>query len=488
MPPKKTSANSRTKGSTLGEPTKPSKRMAIKPNLPAPARTTSSLKKSPGEIRRLKAHLQAATSRVEQAEASLILLRLKPQTEFEDAHVTWFKSEENNLQGKDKFRPPKGSVIIYPRLANIWFLCKPNTLTMVAPEFWVPAKGEDVHEYDLYASNAYKDLWQLDTKFLVARVKSPRVDQFPFYGCLLNNTVFPSTDDENVFYVVQNPDRSYAPYWEYALALWELKAAQGTGQPLVRWVDIDFSKPRPWFCNKWAFTIMRLEAGLPTDIPGDPMKLAMLGACRDPPYNRAPVSEEEWAKLPGAVGDDEANMSDAVSLPDDIEDGRPTSSTWDPATRLAAPVRHEGGEGSGEEVGEEVEAPMELEAGEQSEVPPPEIEMEESSQAQHQVEEALFPPSPAESRASPAPTSPSQPSPLGQVQQISGTQPDPPAAADQSPSAAASSPPPTQAAPSTARNFFLPPPAPGAWRGPPSGPRGPPNTREQSRGFTPAPY
>ncbi|QRV74583.1 hypothetical protein RhiJN_02598 [Ceratobasidium sp. AG-Ba] len=346
MPPKKTSANSRAKGSTLGEPRKPSKRMAIKPNLPAPAPTTSSLKKSPGEIRRLKAHLQAATSRVEQAEASPVLLRLKPQTEFEDAHVTWFKSEENNLQGKDKFRPPKGSVIIYPRLANIWFLCKPDTLTMVAPEFWVPAKGEDVHEYDLYAvmhsgndpcrkltrtysghvplkSNAYKDLWQLDTKFLVARVKSPRVDQFPFYGCLLNNTVFPSTDDENVFYVVQNPDRSYAPYWEYALALWELKAAQGTGQPLVRWVDIDFSKPRPWFCNKWAFTIMRLEAGLPTDIPGDPMKLAMLGACRDPPYNRAPVSEEEWAKLPGAVGDDEANMSDAVSLPDDIEDGRP---------------------------------------------------------------------------------------------------------------------------------------------------------------------
>ncbi|QRW03493.1 hypothetical protein RhiLY_02492 [Ceratobasidium sp. AG-Ba] len=405
----------------------------------------------------LKAHLQAATSRVEQAEASPVLLRLKPQTEFEDAHVTWFKSEENNLQGKDKFRPPKGSSYT-PDWRTSGFCASP-TLTMVAPEFWVPAKGEDVHEYDLYAvMHSGNDPCRKLTRTYSGHVPS------------------------------RNPDRSYAPYWEYALALWELKAAQGTGQPLVRWVDIDFSKPRPWFCNKWAFTIMRLEAGLPTDIPGDPMKLAMLGACRDPPYNRAPVSEEEWAKLPGAVGDDEANMSDAVSLPDDIEDGRPTSSTWDPATRLAAPVRHEGGEGRGGGRGGgsggahgaggrravRGASPRDRDGG----VIP----------GAAQVEEALFPPSPAESRASPAPTSPSQPSPLGQVQQISGTQPDPPAAADQSPSAAASSPPPTQAAPSTARNFFLPPPAPGAWRGPPSGPRGPPNTREQSRGFTPAPY
>ncbi|QRV83691.1 hypothetical protein RhiJN_11707 [Ceratobasidium sp. AG-Ba] len=90
-------------------------------------------------------------------------------------------------------------------------------------------------------------------------------------------------------------------------SVWALKKAQGVEvEELPTWVDINISKPRPWFCNKWAFEVMRLECGLPKRIEGDPDRLAMLGECRfaTGAARRAPLTEEEWAALDSQPGDD----------------------------------------------------------------------------------------------------------------------------------------------------------------------------------------
>ncbi|KAG8690916.1 hypothetical protein FRC11_008153 [Ceratobasidium sp. 423] len=190
----------------------------------------------------------------------------------------------------------------------------------------------------LYEDESHPDLWQMEVKPVVASVGTPYMGKVDFFGCQIECVIFPSAYEENIFYVAQNPDPNYKPFWEATRAVWDVEAFQGKEQPLKEWVDVDLTKARPWYMSNWAMKLLRLEHGLPPTIPEDPPRLAMLGACREGigANRRAPKTEAEWLAIPlnrCDEGDDECNDSDAESIYDHAERGLPTSSSWDPVTK-----------------------------------------------------------------------------------------------------------------------------------------------------------
>ncbi|KAG8714403.1 hypothetical protein FRC11_008631, partial [Ceratobasidium sp. 423] len=190
----------------------------------------------------------------------------------------------------------------------------------------------------LYMDESNPDLWQMDTELVVAAVKTPFTDDLSFFGCEMPCVIFTSAADEYVVYVAQTPDPNYKMFWEATRAVWAVEAFRGKEEPLEPWEDVDLASPRPWWMNKWAMTLLRLEHHLPPDIPEDPPRRAMLGACRHArqAVRRAPKTKDEWLAIPldkCDEGDDEWNDSYAASIYDNVECGLPTSSSWDPATK-----------------------------------------------------------------------------------------------------------------------------------------------------------
>ncbi|KAG9074263.1 hypothetical protein FRC06_010808, partial [Ceratobasidium sp. 370] len=45
---------------------------------------------------------------------------------------------------------------------------------------------------------------------------------------------------------------------------------QGEELRLVPWQDLDLDGPRPWFFNRWAVMVLRLEHGKASDAPRRP--------------------------------------------------------------------------------------------------------------------------------------------------------------------------------------------------------------------------
>ncbi|QRW09522.1 hypothetical protein RhiLY_08521 [Ceratobasidium sp. AG-Ba] len=284
------------------------------------------------------------------------LFRRFPGSGFEVAEDYDFRSELNYPLGDERrMQLPQNHLPEFPRLVNNWVLCEAGTRNPVVPALRKPGVQHDKAVYSLYGvMNPGNDgarrltytytgytplrkpsdpqLWQLQTKLMVARVSTPFRGHFSFRGCQLPATIFPSAVHEDYYYAVQNPDKNYRAYADLMVAMWKVHAAKGHCVALEEWEDVDVGKPRLWFMNKWATGLMRMERGLPRDHPDDPQRLAMLGECRLPPHNRAPTTEEEWAILASEVGDDECDGTDAGSLVDDYENPRPCSWSWNPET------------------------------------------------------------------------------------------------------------------------------------------------------------
>ncbi|KAG9100222.1 hypothetical protein FRC06_004400 [Ceratobasidium sp. 370] len=260
-------------------------------------------------------------------------------------------------------RPREGYIHLLQRTCNSWALLDATTKRMVTPEFRAREDPDDHNVYDLvgfmsplndgarrasralsgytplYAQTSHPDLWQMQTKFMRVQVLTPRTAHVHFFGNMIPCVVFPSATSKEVEYVVQTPDRYFKPYWEAATARWAVAHAQGEEQRLVTWQDLDLDGPRPWFLNKWAVTVLRLEHGKPATHPDDPARPAMLGNCRLATRARdlrAPTTEAEWLEIPVEdcdPNDDEAGESDAGSINDDVERGLPTCHDWDPETK-----------------------------------------------------------------------------------------------------------------------------------------------------------
>ncbi|CUA69783.1 hypothetical protein RSOLAG22IIIB_14128 [Rhizoctonia solani] len=195
----------------------------------------------------------------------------------------------------------------------------------------------------LYKTRSHPDLWQMQTKVIGAEVGTPYMGHVNFYGCQVPCILFPSLS-KDVEYAVQNPDPKYKPFWDATIAAWAVEHAQGNVEALVPWKDVDLSKPRSWWMPKWTMRVLRYEHGLPPDHPNDPERLAMLGNCRllKKGKKRAPQTMAEWAAIPvskSQPGDDEAGLSDAGSINDDVERGLPTSSHWDPVSKKTTTPR-----------------------------------------------------------------------------------------------------------------------------------------------------
>ncbi|KAG8722116.1 hypothetical protein FRC08_006885 [Ceratobasidium sp. 394] len=197
----------------------------------------------------------------------------------------------------------------------------------------------------LYATRSHQNVWQMQTKVLVAKVKTPYMGVLKFFGCEVPCVIFRSAEHDNVEYGVQNPDGRYKQFWDATIAVWAVEHALGNEQMLKPWVDVDPAQPRPWYFNNWAMRVLRYEHGLPVTHPSDPERRAMLGACRRAgraAERREPKTEEEWLAIPSDQcdsGDDEEGSSDAGSINDDVRTGLPTSSQWDPKTKKSISPR-----------------------------------------------------------------------------------------------------------------------------------------------------
>ncbi|KAG8768644.1 hypothetical protein FRC12_005449 [Ceratobasidium sp. 428] len=252
----------------------------------------------------------------------------------------------------------KGDLHCYQRAMNSWALREVGTGRLVVPEL----PGDQAVEYELvgfaspisdgsrrvsrvlagrtplYADESHGDLWQMPTTLMKTRVRAPRMGTIDFYGCQIPCILFPSALVENMEYAVQSPDPTYEPFQSAMLARWNVYFAEGRAQALEPWKDIDLAAPRPWWCNEWAMTIMRLEQNIPPN-PDDPKRRAALGLCRTARRivdRRAPTNEREWLAIDEErfmSGDDEAGDDDAGSIVDDTESGVPTSSSWDRVTK-----------------------------------------------------------------------------------------------------------------------------------------------------------
>ncbi|KAG8779358.1 hypothetical protein FRC12_024344 [Ceratobasidium sp. 428] len=266
--------------------------------------------------------------------------------------------DPNNPEHKH-LKPKKGDLHCYQRAMNSWALREVGTKQLVVPEL----PGDQAVEYELvgfaspisdgsrrvsrvlagltplYKGESHGDLWQMPTTLMKTRVREPRMGTIHFYGCQIPCILFPSALAENVEYAVQCPDTAYEPFQSAMLARWDVYLAEGRAQLALKpWKDIDLAAPRPWWCNKWAMTIMRLEQNIPPN-PDDPKRRAALGLCRTARRiadRRAPTNEREWLAIDEELfmsGDDEAGDSDAGSIIDDTESGVPTSSSWDRVTK-----------------------------------------------------------------------------------------------------------------------------------------------------------
>ena len=156
--------------------------------------------------------------------------------------------------------------------------------------------------------------------------------------------IFSSLKNASIEYAVQSPDPQYKPFWDAAIAAWAVEHEQGHVDALVPWKDVKLEEPRPWWMPVWSMRVLRLEFGLPPDHPDDPKRRAMLGGCRfgKKGNRRAPTTAAEWAAIPeskSSPGDDEAGLSDAGSINDDVERGLPTSSHWDKVTKKSTTPR-----------------------------------------------------------------------------------------------------------------------------------------------------
>ncbi|KAG8722122.1 hypothetical protein FRC08_006891 [Ceratobasidium sp. 394] len=282
-------------------------------------------------------------------------------------HDEWFRFKNEVRDPTDRtqdyLKPPEGHTTLCQRTANNWALLDPATGKMVIPEFKSRNDPQDENVYvivgymtpmndgsrrasrgisghtPLYKTQSHENLWQMKTKVLKDEVLTPRAGHAFFFGNKIPCVIFPSANNTEVEYIAQTPDRHFRPYWRAATERWALAHARGEEQELPVWRDVDLTKPRPWYLNKWAMTVMRLEQGLPPTHPDDPERPAMLGLCRLKKRardRRAPTTEAEWSAIPVEdcdPGDDTAGASDAGSINDDVERGLPTCHDWDPATK-----------------------------------------------------------------------------------------------------------------------------------------------------------
>lgn len=132
------------------------------------------------------------------------------------------------------------------------------------------------------------------------------------------------------------PDQEYVDMW--APVLERLEAAPGGGNrprreemqeldPEYRpgpFTPADLSLPASPTLNRWAHYVLRLEVKLPMSRPDDPDVVAPLSEDAYQEYRRQRKRGTPWK---GAEGDDEAGLSDALSLKDGWEsDVRPLPS------------------------------------------------------------------------------------------------------------------------------------------------------------------
>ncbi|KAG9100100.1 hypothetical protein FS749_016290 [Ceratobasidium sp. UAMH 11750] len=265
-------------------------------------------------------------------------------------------------------KPKKGTEHYFWRVVNAWSLVD-NQNNMVIPQF---AKRDDTRDQQvcwlygftsplsdgarrgsrylsgrtpLYKTVTHENVWQMQTKIMKVRVKTPYMGHLEFYGCKIPCVIFPSFLNNNIFYGVQNVDRNYVPHWNAAIARWAVQHALGNELALRPWQDVKLDGPRPWYFNNWAMRVLRLEHGIPPTHPQDPPRRAMLGACRRPDPGvraRAPTTEDEWLVIPESEcdsGDDEEGETDAESINDDVARGLPTSADWNPETKKSTSPR-----------------------------------------------------------------------------------------------------------------------------------------------------
>ncbi|KAG9080142.1 hypothetical protein FRC06_007035 [Ceratobasidium sp. 370] len=264
---------------------------------------------------------------------------------------------------------------VFQRTANSFAFLQPGTDRMVIPTP-VAVGTADTNRYDMvafvspltdgtrratrylsgytpfYAEHTHPDVWQASTVFLRDCVGTPRAGDAVFFGIRIPCVVARSIDG-TCEYVLQNPDSEFKGLWQIAVADWAVLSAKGKTNALRAWHDPVIEDPRPWWANKWAFTMLRLEHGHPPDHPHDPPRRAMLGACRRDPdedTRRAPMTHAEWERVPIEdcdSGDDEEGSSDAGSIINNPDCGVPTASDWDPRTRRSrsgpGPIAARGG-------------------------------------------------------------------------------------------------------------------------------------------------
>ncbi|KAG9100218.1 hypothetical protein FRC06_004396 [Ceratobasidium sp. 370] len=280
-------------------------------------------------------------------------------------HEAW----DNQDTSQKYLTPQKGFEHIRQRTLNSWALVEPDSAKLVMPKFAARNDQTDNAEYrivgfaspindgarrasralsgrtPLFRQVSHPDVWQMQTKCVIARVKTPFMGEIIFFGCRIPCVIFRSATEPDVEYAVQSPDRNFKPYWNATIARWAVQQALSVERALVPWQDVDLAAPRPWFMNKWAMTVLRLEHGIHPTHPDDPVRPAMLGACRRVrrrAARRAPTTAAEWAAIPVEQcdpGDDEEGESDAGSINDDVERGLPTSATWNPITKKSETPR-----------------------------------------------------------------------------------------------------------------------------------------------------
>ncbi|KAG9100215.1 hypothetical protein FRC06_004393, partial [Ceratobasidium sp. 370] len=320
-------------------------------------------------LRREATRLARLAEQAPQKQPQLHQLNL-PASRYQDEKQL-FRTEKWNSSDKLQahLKLAKGTIRSYQRVMNCWSLLVEHTDQMTIPEFASRTDPTDKRRYHLlgfvnplndgarrgsrtlsgftplYKRRSHEDLWQMQTKIIVATVGTPYMDTLEFFGCRIPFVIFPSADYKAVLYGVQNPDRYYVPFWNAAMARWAVQHALGNELALKPWKDVDLAAPRPWYFNNWAMRVLRLEHGLAATHDDDPVRPAMLGACRhEQPAarRRAPTTEAEWLAIPEErcdPGDDEEGDSDAGSINDDVERGLPTSAHWDPETKKSTTPR-----------------------------------------------------------------------------------------------------------------------------------------------------
>ncbi|KAG9082812.1 hypothetical protein FRC06_004842 [Ceratobasidium sp. 370] len=225
---------------------------------------------------------------------------------------------------------------VFQRTADSFMFLEPGTDRMVIPTP-VAVRNADTNRYNMvvfmslltdgacratrylsgytlfYTKQTHPDVWQASTIFLRDCVSTPQAGDAVFFG-----------------------SSEFKRLWQIEVTDWAVLLAKGKTSALRMWRDPVIEDPRPWWVNKWVFTMLRLEHGHPPDHTHDPPQWAILGACQHDPNEDTHcvlMTHTEWEHVlieDCDSGDDEEGSSNAGSIVD--------NQLWRPDSKQLGPV------------------------------------------------------------------------------------------------------------------------------------------------------